>query len=400
MKRLSILILAVMLSFCLITFSFAADVIKFGAALSLTGKLAKEGNLVKNGYELWKETVNKKGGIKIGNKYYKVDIKYYDDESDPNRAAKLVEKLITEDGIKLILGPYGSESVFSTSAITEKYGALMVQGGAAADKLYTRGFKNLFGIYTVATEYMDDTLKMLMNKVPKPTTVAIVYSNDLFSTQVAQGAKASAQKYGYKVVYYKDYPKGTQDLSTVIVEIKAKNPDILIGCGHFQDTIVIVKQSKDYKLNPKAIAFSVGPTLPDFVSALKSDAEYILGSAQWTPTLKYKDPVFGSNANFVKAFKTKFRVEPNYHAAGGAAAAVIFQRAIEKAGTFTDINRIRESLLSFNEETLFGKIRFDSSGKVVGKGMPVIQILKGTQKTVYPENVAETKPVYPKPAWR
>lgn len=400
MKRLSILILAVMLSFCLITFSFAADVIKFGAALSLTGKLAKEGNLVKNGYELWKETVNKKGGIKIGNKYYKVDIKYYDDESDPNRAAKLVEKLITEDGIKLILGPYGSESVFSTSAITEKYGALMVQGGAAADKLYTRGFENLFGIYTVATEYMDDTLKMLMNKAPKPTTVAIVYSNDLFSTQVAQGAKASAQKYGYKVVYYKDYPKGTQDLSTVIVEIKAKNPDILIGCGHFQDTIVIVKQSKDYKLNPKAIAFSVGPTLPDFVSALKSDAEYILGSAQWTPTLKYKDPVFGSNANFVKAFKTKFRVEPNYHAAGGAAAAVIFQRAIEKAGTFTDINRIRESLLSFNEETLFGKIRFDSSGKVVGKGMPVIQILKGTQKTVYPENVAETKPVYPKPAWR
>lgn len=400
MKRCSIIVLAFLLCFFLVTFSFAADIIKFGAALSLTGKLAKEGNLVKNGYELWKETVNKRGGIKIDNKYYKVDIKYYDDESDPNRAAKLVEKLITEDGIKLILGPYGSESVFSTSAITEKYGALMVQGGAAADKLYTRGFKNLFGIYTVATEYMDDTLKMLANKTPKPSTVAIVYSNDLFSTQVAQGAKASAQKYGYKVVYYKDYPKGTQDLSTVIVEIKAKNPDILIGCGHFQDTIVIVKQSKDYKLNPKAIAFSVGPTLPDFVEALKADAEYIFGSSQWTPTLKYKDPVFGSNANFVKAFKAKFGVEPNYHAAGGAAAAVIFQRAIEKAGTFTDINRIRQALLSFNEETLFGKIRFDRTGKVVGKGMPVIQILKGKQRTVYPENVAETKPVYPKPAWK
>lgn len=399
MKRASL-----MLVFCVILLfvvpSFAADVIKFGAALSLTGKLAKEGNLVKNGYELWKETVNKRGGIKVGNRYYKVEIKYYDDESDPNRAAKLVEKLITEDGIKLILGPYGSESVFSTSAITEKYGALMVQGGAAADKLYTRGFKNLFGIYTVATEYMDDVLKMLRNKTPKPYTVAIVYSNDLFSTQVAQGAKASAQKYGYKVVYYKDYPKGTQDLSTVIVEIKAKNPDILIGCGHFQDTVVIVKQSKDYKLNPKAIAFSVGPTLPDFVTALKGDAEYIFGSAQWTPTLKYKDPVFGSNANFVKAFKAKFGVEPNYHAAGGAAAAVIFQRAIEKAGTFTDINKIRQALASFNEETLFGKIRFDATGKVVGKGMPVIQIQRGQQKTVYPESAAEAQPIYPKPAWR
>jgi len=400
MKRLGFMIVILSLICLLAAPLFAADVIKFGAAISLTGKLAKEGNLVKMGYELWKETVNKKGGIKIGNKYYKVDIKYYDDESDPNRAAKLVEKLITEDGIKLILGPYGSESVFSTSAIAEKYGALMVQGGAGADKLYTRGFKNLFGVYTVATEYMDDTLKMLQNKTPKPNTVAIVYSNDIFSTQVAQGAKASAQKYGYKVVYYKDYPKGTQDLSTVIVEIKAKNPDILIGCGHFQDTVVIVKQSKDYKLNPKAIAFSVGPTLPDFVTALKGDAEYVFGSAQWTPVLKYKDPVFGSNANFVKAFKSKFRVEPNYHAAGGTTAAIIFQRAIEKAGSFTDINKIRQALLSFNEETLFGKIRFDSTGKVVGKGMPVIQILKGTQRTVYPDNVAETKPVYPKPAWR
>lgn len=387
-----------------LVFSFSstvkADEITFGAALSLTGKLAKEGNLVKNGYELWKEVANKKGGIKIGNKQYKVNIKYYDDESDPNRGAKLVEKLITEDNIKLILGPYGSESVFATSAITEKYGAIMVQGGAAADKLYTRGFKNLFGIYTVATDYMDDILEMMKNKSPKPETVAILYSNDLFSAQVAQGAKKSAEKYGYKVVLYKDYPKGTQDLSTVIVEMKGKNPDIILGCGHFQDTIVIVKQAKDYKVNPKAIGFSVGPALPDFVNSLKGDAEYILGAAQWTTTLKYKDPVFGSNTEFVKAFNLKYNSDPAYHAAGGAAAGVIFQRAIEKAGTATDLTKIRAALSSYNEETLYGKIKFDQTGKVIGKGMAVIQILNGAQKTVYPEAVSEAKAVYPKPAWK
>lgn len=396
MKRFLLTVLSLLL---LVSISFA-DQITFGAALSLTGKLAKEGNLVKDGYELWKETVNKKGGINIGGKKYTVNIKYYDDESDPNRGAKLVEKLITEDKIKLILGPYGSESVFATSAITEKYGAIMVQGGAAADKLYTRGFKNLFGIYTVATEYMDDILEMLKNKSPKPTTVAIVYSNDLFSTQVAQGAKVSAQKYGYDVVLYQDYPKGTQDLSTVIAQIKGKNPDIILGCGHFQDTIVIVKQSKDYKVNPKAIAFSVGPTLPDFVDSLKGDSEYVFGPAQWTKSLAYKDPVFGSNKEFVKMFQEKYKEDPNYHSAGGAAAAVIFQRAIEKAGTFTDIAKIREALASYNEETLFGKIKFGSTGKVIGKGMAVIQILQGTQKTVYPEGVAESKISYPKPAWK
>lgn len=377
-----------------------ADEIWFGAALSLTGKLAKEGNLVKNGYELWKETVNKKGGIKIGGKNYKVSVRYYDDESDPNRGAKLVEKLITEDKIKLILGPYGSESVFATSAITEKYGAIMVQGGAAADKLYTRGFKNLFGIYTVATEYMDDTLEMLKDKSPKPETVAIVYSNDLFSAQVARGAKASAEKYGYKIVFYQDYPKGTQDLSTVIVNIKGKNPDIILGCGHFQDTVIIVKQLKDYKVNPRALAFSVGPTLSDFVESLKGDSENVMGSAQWTSTLKYKDPVFGSNQEFVKAYKAKYNEDPNYHSAGGASAAVIFQKAIEKAGTKDDISKIREALSGFNEETIYGKIKFDKTGKVIGKGMPVIQIQKGTQRTVFPEGVAESKAVYPKPQWK
>jgi branched-chain amino acid transport system substrate-binding protein len=387
---------------CFLSFTglcFAQEIV-FGAALSLTGKLAKEGNLVKNGYELWRETLNKKGGMNVGGKKYKVNIKYYDDESDPNRGAKLVEKLITEDKLKLILGPYGSESVFATSAISEKYGAIMVQGGAAADKLYTRGFKNLFGIYTVATDYMDDILEMVKDKSPKPTTVAIVYSNDLFSAQVAQGAKVSAQKYGYNIVLYQDYPKGTQDLSTVIVQIKSKNPDIIIGCGHFQDTIVIMKQCKDYKVNPRAIGFSVGPTLPDFVDSLKGDSENVFGSAQWTKSLQYKDPLFGSNTEFVKVYTAKYKEDPNYHSAGGAAAAVIFQRAIEKAGTKDDIGKIREALASYSEETLYGKIKFDNTGKVIGKGMAVIQILNGTQKTVYPENVAEAKMTYPKPAWK
>ncbi|MCL5966390.1 MAG: amino acid ABC transporter substrate-binding protein [Deltaproteobacteria bacterium] len=400
MKRLSVVFLVCGVLAVFVAGSAAADVIRFGAALSLTGKLAKEGNLVKNGYELWKETVNRKGGITVGGKKYTVDIEYLDDESDPNRATKLVEKLITEDKLKLILGPYGSESVFATSAITEKYGALMVQGGAAADKLYTRGFKNLFGIYTVATEYMDDILKHLRDMKPKPASVAIVYSNDLFSAEVAKGAKASAEKYGYKVLFFRDYPKGTQDLSTVIVQIKGLSPDVIVGSGHFQDTVVIVKQAKDYKVNPKALAFSVGPTLPDFVNALKGDAEDVLGSAQWTKSLRYKDPVFGSNAEFVKMYRAKYNQDPNYHAAGGAAAGVIFQRAIEKAGTKDDINKIRQALSAFNEETIYGRIRFDKTGKVMGKGMPVVQIQGGQQKTVLPPDVAEAKMVYPKPAWK
>ncbi|MDQ7083196.1 MAG: ABC transporter substrate-binding protein [Aquificota bacterium] len=91
--------------------SLAEEVLRLGAAVSFTGKYAKEGELLRRGYELWKEKVNSMGGIKVGNKRYRVEIVYYDDQSDPKTTAKLVEKLIVEDGIKFILGPYGSAQV-------------------------------------------------------------------------------------------------------------------------------------------------------------------------------------------------------------------------------------------------------------------------------------------------
>src|SRR5687767_10702616 len=86
----------------------AQDVITFGAALSLTGGVSTEGRLVKEGYDLYVKHINQKGGIRVGNRTYKVAIKYYDDQSDAATSAKLYEKLIVEDGIKLLLGPYSS----------------------------------------------------------------------------------------------------------------------------------------------------------------------------------------------------------------------------------------------------------------------------------------------------
>lgn len=110
------------------------DVIRFGASLSLTGNLAGEGKLVRDGYDFWVRHVNERGGIKVAGKSYKVEIKYYDDESNAKSAALLTEKLITEDGVKFILGPYGSGATFAASAVTEKYGIPMVAANAASKR--------------------------------------------------------------------------------------------------------------------------------------------------------------------------------------------------------------------------------------------------------------------------
>lgn len=373
------------------------DVIKLGAALSLTGKLAKEGKLTKDGYDFWKDYVNAHGGIKVGKKRYKVEIKYYDDESNPQVSAKLVEKLIVEDGIKLILGPYGTTNVFAASAVSEKYRVPMVEGGAAGEKIFERGFRYIFGVFTPSRRYLEGVLELAKTLKPRPQTVAIIAENELFSIGVAEGAKDFAERNGFKVVHFEKYPPGAKDISSLLSIIKAKNPDILLGAGHFADTILAMRQCKDLKVNPKMYAFSVGPPVPDFVNSLRQDAEYVFGASQWEPSLKYKGYLFGSAQDFAKKFKEKFGYEPDYHAAGGAAAALAFQIAIENAGS-TDPEKVRNALQNLNTTTFWGPIRFDKNGMII-KPMVTIQIQNGKRVVVHPPEAAEAKPIYPTPPW-
>ncbi len=375
----------------------ANEVIKFGAAVSFSGKYAKEGELLKKGYDLWKETVNKQGGIKIGSKRYKVEIVYYDDQSDPKTTAKLVEKLITEDGIKFILGPYGSAQVFAAAGIVEKYKALMVQGGGASSRIYKQGYKHIFGVFNTAKDYGKNLIEFASLLKPKPQTVAILYEKDIFSEEAAQGAKEQAKKRGMKVVLFEGYPRGTQDLSSLMLKIRIKKPDIVIGAGHYRDSLLVIKQLKQFRINPHFLGLTVGPPLPDFVKALGEDAEHVFGVVQWSPALRYKDPLFGNTAGYVRAFKEKYGEIPEYHSAGGTAAALVFQLALERAGD-TDIEKVRKELLKMKVETFYGIISFDETGKVTTKPMAVIQIQKGKPVTVYP--VREAKPVYPKPQWK
>ena len=126
---------------CAAAVSFSApvhsqDVITFGSALSLTGKVSTEGRLVREGYDFYVRHINERGGIKVAGKTYKVAIKYYDDQSDPNTSAKLYEKLITEDGVQLLLGPYSSGITFAASAVAEKYQVPMVAALVVLPLLY------------------------------------------------------------------------------------------------------------------------------------------------------------------------------------------------------------------------------------------------------------------------
>lgn len=378
----------------------AADTITFGASVSLTGNLAELGRLTQEGYDFWKDFVNAHGGLKIGGKTYKVAIKYYDDESKNNTAQTLAERLIDQDHVDFLLGPYGSGTTFTVAQKVEQKKMPMVEGNGAAEKIFNQGFKYTFGVLSPAKRYLEGVIDMALQQKPRPQTMAISSASDAFSLEVQQGAIDYANAHGLKVVYANKYPDTTTDVSSVISAIKAANPDIILNAGHLQDALLIHKGLKEQNVIAKVYGYSVGPDTPDFIASLGKDANYVFGGAQWSDAVKYKGVAgfFPTAKAYADAFAKAYKHRPDYHNAESSAACLAFQYALQKAGTL-DKEKVRDALASLDVVTFFGLIKFDSRGLNVYKPMVVNQIQNGKLVTVWPKYTADHTPLYPAPVW-
>lgn len=392
-----------LLFFVILSISFpvqAEDLIRFGASLSLTGRMATEGRRVRDGYDFYVKHINALGGIAIRGKKYKVDIVYYDDESDPKTATRLVEKLIVEDKVHFLLGPYSSSCTFPASSIAEKYKIPMVAAHGAATNIYERGYKYIFATLNTVDQYTGNILKMAAELTPRPQTIALINENAPFPQLGMDGAERQAKELGINVVYKQKYPTGTKDLSSMLAAVRDKKPDIVLAGGYTGDMILLVKQATEMGLKPKMFGFLLGPTLPGFVESLKQEAEYLLEPIQWSANMAWKDDVFGyTAAEFSRLFEKEFGYKPDYHPPQSAAALLVYQHALQKAGTL-DPQKVRDAIAQTNIMTFYGPIRFNEKGMNIVKGMAVIQIQNGKPVVVYPKSAAEGKLVYPIPGFR
>src|SRR5215475_14113262 len=223
----------------------SSDTITFGAAISITGKTAKEGEYTRDGYQFYEDTINQQGGIKVGDKTYKVKIVFYDDESKSERTAQLYEKLINEDKVNFLLGPYGSGPTGTAAPLAENYKIPMIEANGAAESIFSKGYKYTFGVLSPAKLYLRGIIDFVVAADPSAKTVAILGENEPFSKEVAAGTAEYAKSKGLEVVYQELYPTNTQDVSALLTTIKGRKPHILLGAGHLQDSLLIVKQARD-----------------------------------------------------------------------------------------------------------------------------------------------------------
>ena len=397
MRRAWIILAAVMGILAPAVAPAMAQTIKIGAAVALTGRFSKEGKLVHDGFKIWLEEVNKKG-INVGGQRMKVDLILNDDESEPQTAVKLTEKLITQDKVQFILGPFSSPITQQTSVIGEKYKIITIAPQANSDPIYERGFKYVFSVLPPASSYFRAVVEMGTKLQPRARTLAILAGNQAFTLLAAQGTDRMARQMGYEIVYNDKYPAPATDLSAFLTQIKAKNPDMVIVASFFQEGLLATKQAKELRLCPKLLAFSVGPEIPDFAKNLGKDAEFILGSAWWLPNMGWKGPDFGTAQEYAKLVQAKGYPPAAYHVASGTAAGHLLQLAIEKAGSL-ETDKVRAALLSMDVETFWGPTKWDEGGKNVKGGQGVIQIQDGQITGVYPDAVKQKTLAYPMPCW-
>ena len=374
------------------------DTITLGSSISLTGKYATNGLHTQRGYDYAVKVINEAGGVKVGGKSYKLAVKYYDDESTPARGAQLAERLIQQDGVEYMLGPYSSGMTKAIAPVSEKFGVPMVEAEGASRSLFTQGYKYLFAVLSTSEQYLATAIDFAAAKSsdPKSVRIALAFEGDPFSMDVRAGVMDKVKEYGMKVVIDDQLPADLSDMSTTLTKVKALKPDALIISGHSKGAATAARQIDEMKVNVPMIALTHCEAAK-VQEKFPKTANGFLCPTQWVETLSKSDPMFGSAADWNAGFKADYPSYTSvpYQSAQASAAVYVFKEAFEAANSF-DKDKLRDAISAVEMETFYGDIKFSAQGNNIAKPMFMRQIdASGTYNLVekagdmvYPRNVA------------
>ena len=379
------------------TMAWSADTIVLGTAMSQTGKYAREGKFYLDAYTMTVDAINKAGGVKVGGTAYKLELKVYDDQSDPNLSVRLFTRLVTSDKVNFLLGPYSSGITIPASSVSEKYEIPMIQGGGASGQIFSRGYKYIFGTLPKAEFYFQSAIEAATKMNPPVKTAALLFSNEAFDRSVGEGSRQWLKEQKIDKVYDEEYQPATQDFTSILAVVKSKNPDLILLAGHVENSLNFIRQAQAADVNPKMWVFTVGPPTADFRKTLGKAAEYAYGVTPWLEEMEVGGEIFQSAREFGKQFKERFGYEADYHVASGAADVLAYKFAIEKANSL-DLKKVRDAIAGLDVETLYGRVKFEPTGQIA-MGQVLIQIQDGKVVPVYVAGKMVGKPQYPMPKW-
>ena len=362
------------------------NLVVMGGTLSLTGQYAEPSGRQYNARKLYVDELNARGGL-LG---HGVELRILDDKSDIRTAIELYQKLITQDKVDLVLGPYGSSHADAVANVLERYKQPSLPS-AVSKVIWQRGRKYVFNYQPVAQDYQKGALHLAKQIGVK--RIAIIGEGSLFPRQASEGTVQWAKKLDLEVVLLESYRKKERDFTVLLEKINARGAEAIFSNSYFEDSVAQIRQLRKLNINVKILAGTVGPALPKFVEELGSTAEYVLGFSSWEPK-----PALGypGMKEFIEKYKKRHGVKPNYHAARGYEELQIMEAAVKHAGSF-DPERVRDALVSIRVDTIGGPWKVDEQGLSNREGL-TFQIQSGERMIVWPAHKAEAR-FLPMPRW-
>jgi branched-chain amino acid transport system substrate-binding protein len=359
----------------------------------LTGDFSEPGTAAKLGYELWVEEINNAGGL-LGRQ---VEFVLYDNASDPDTAVADYERLITEDKVDLVVGPFSSRLVIPTSEVAAKYGYAFPEPAGGAPGVFDRGLTNIFFCQPAPGADQAIPFANYILGLPedvRPTTFAVVSMDDPFNLGVVEAAETLLTEGGLTSVMKEIYPPDTKDFSSIAAKVAEADPDLILGGTIFEDSVGQIQAYMQAGYQPRGAFFTTGPSLPkEFSEALGPATEGVFAAMSW-----YEESTTETNPEFVAAFHAKYGADPIAEDSANAyTVGQVLQQAVESTQSVDNAKLIAE-MHSATFTTVVGPLKFDEVGRPQGSFM-ILQWLGGKMTIVYPDFAQQAEPVWPKPEW-
>ncbi len=384
----------------------AAEPVKVGVILAMSGPLATMGENLRMAYEFALKEINESGGIKsLGGA--KVQFIYGDHQADPKVAASEVERLIMRDKVSAVLGTFPSSVSYTATEVAERYKTPFFEPVAVMDQITERGFKYVFRLIHPASLWGQSQINFITDlrdkrKLPIQK-IALVYENTDQGQATAKGWRKYAEPAGLKIVLDEAYPRDQSDFTPLMLKLKQAKPDVILMVTYISDAILLQKGFKEHRIEPIAfIGSSSGHSDPSFVRQVGPLAEYLFDLTEWSSDLKH-NPLVKKVADSYQAWN-KDKRPMNGGAAYCYAGAWVLKDAIERARS-TKPDAIRKALSETNIKegpatiVPFSPIQFDEKGQAKNTTVIMVQYRDGKRQTVWPDRVKALDPVVPFPKW-
>ncbi|MGH7964463.1 MAG: amino acid ABC transporter substrate-binding protein [Candidatus Binatia bacterium] len=376
------------------------DSITLGIAISLSGRYALLGRQVLEGLECYVRDVNTAGGIllKSAGKKLPVSLVVEDDESDEGRVRSLVEKLIRQNQIDLLIGPYGSGLTLAAAEMADAFQYVLWNHSGSSDEIFECNLSSVVGILTPASLYLCALLDMIRALDPTVRKVALFSAKTGFATDMATGALNWIRRNGFTLTTHQSYRSGIEDFRPLLGPIKDDPPDLFLSVGRVEDDILLGRQLCELKPRLKAAGLVVA-AISRFKAALREQADGFFAPSQWEPQVRYAVDYGPPEREFVSHYLKSATVPIDYPAAQGYVAGLTAQRCVEEVGAL-DQRALREAANRLRFTTFYGPYAIEpQTGRQTAHPLLVTQWQKGRKEIVWPPEVAEAQPLYPGPLW-